>query len=45
VELLKGGCNPVPITAEHKTESDTSVVISKALLEEAQVLFLNWKKR
>ncbi len=45
VELLKGGCNPVPITSELKTETEKSIVISKALLEEASVLFLNWKKR
>jgi hypothetical protein len=38
VGLYRGGCNPVPITAEF-------VVIAKSILEQAKPLFLNWKKR
>ena len=45
VELIKGGCNPVPITREFKTEDAESIVISKKILELAKPLFLNWKKR
>ncbi len=45
VELIKGGCNPVPITKEYKSETAKTIVISKAFLDEASVLFLNWKKR
>ena len=44
VELIKGGCNPVPITKELKTEDADFITISKALLEEAKPLFLRWKK-
>jgi len=44
VELIKGGCNPVPITAEDKTEDDTSIVISQAFLEDNKGLFGNWRK-
>ncbi len=45
VERIKGGCNPVPITGEWKTEDADFIVISKAFLEQAKPLFLNWKKR
>ncbi|MCX7039609.1 MAG: Fe-S-containing protein, partial [Spirochaetes bacterium] len=45
VERIKGGCNPVPITGEWKTEEADFIVISKAFLEQAKPLFLNWKKR
>ncbi|QOX62220.1 DUF2318 domain-containing protein [Anoxybacterium hadale] len=43
VELTKGGCNPVPITDEYKTEADGVITIPKDFLEEAQVIFENWK--
>jgi uncharacterized membrane protein len=39
VELIKGGCNPVPITAEEKTEDSSFIVIPKALLQKAAFLF------
>ena len=38
VGLSRYGCNPAPITAEF-------VVIAKSILEQANPLFLNWKKR
>jgi uncharacterized membrane protein len=44
VELIKGGCNPVPITKDLKTEDADFVTIPKALLVEAKPLFLRWKK-
>lgn len=43
VALTKGGCNPVPITDEYKTEADGVITIPKEFLEEAQVIFENWK--
>jgi len=45
VELVKGGCNPVPITGEWKTQRTDSIVISKAFLQKAKPLFAYWKKR
>jgi hypothetical protein len=45
VELIKGGCNPVGIGKDLKTEDADFITISKALFEEAKPLFLNWKKR
>jgi hypothetical protein len=45
VEKVRGGCNPVPITGEWKSENADFIVISKAFLEQAKPLFANWKKR
>lgn len=44
VEREKGGCNPVPITSEYKTESDGHIVINKDFLKQASAIFTNWKK-
>jgi uncharacterized membrane protein len=45
VELIKGGCNPVPITKDLKTETADTITISKALFAEARPIFVNWKTR
>jgi hypothetical protein len=45
VELIKGGCNPVPITKDLKTETADTITISKALFAEAKPIFVNWKTR
>ncbi len=44
VELIKGGCNPVPITRSQKSEDANFITIPKALFEEAKPFFLKWKK-
>jgi uncharacterized membrane protein len=44
VELIKGGCNPVPITKDLKTEDANFITIPRALLDEAKPLFLKWKR-
>jgi len=43
VEVAKGGCNPVPIFDENKKVNDETITISKEFLEEAEVIFENWK--
>jgi uncharacterized membrane protein len=43
VEVTKGGCNPVPISSEFKTVSEDEITISKDVLEQASVIFTNWK--
>lgn len=43
VEVTKGGCNPVPIFEEQKQVTDDSIIIPKAFLEEAEIIFKNWK--
>jgi len=44
VEVLSGGCNPVPIFPENKTVDATNITISKDFLAEAKGIFANWKK-
>jgi Predicted membrane protein len=43
VEVARGGCNPVPISDQFKTVSDNTITISKDVLNQAKVLFQNWK--
>ena len=43
VEVISGGCNPVPITSEYKEDAADTITISRELLEEYQVIFENWK--
>lgn len=43
VELIKGGCNPVPIMKENKTDDGTNITISKDFLAQNKDLFANWK--
>jgi hypothetical protein len=43
VEIVHGGCNPVPITEEYKTASGDSVSVGYDLLKEAVPLFAEWK--
>jgi hypothetical protein len=45
VEIIKGGCNPLPITADLKKEDADTITIAKALFAEAKPLFLKWKTR
>ncbi len=45
VELVKGGCNPVPIIKENKTENGTNITISKEFLAQNVELFTNLKTR
>jgi hypothetical protein len=44
VELIKGGCNPVPIGKAEKNEDANFLTIPKAILEKAKPLFVKWKK-
>ena len=44
VEQQRGGCNPVGITKEYKTETDQTITIKKDFFEQTQQIFANWKK-
>ena len=44
VEVLSGGCNPVPIFPENKTVDATNITISGDFLAEAKGIFANWEK-
>lgn len=43
IEKIKGGCNPVPVLEEDKTDSADTITISKEYLDSQKELFLNWK--
>jgi hypothetical protein len=43
VEVVHGGCNPVPITEEYKTIDGDVVTVGYDLLKEAVPLFEDWK--
>ena len=40
----RGGCNPVPITADDETVNDTEIIIPAKFLDENAERFTNWKK-
>lgn len=44
VEQQRGGCNPVGITKEYKTETDQTITISKDFFRQTEDIFANWKK-
>jgi hypothetical protein len=43
VEILSGGCNPVPIFPADKTVTDESITVPLTYLQEAKAIFANWK--
>jgi hypothetical protein len=45
VELIRGGCNPIPITGEDKRDDGDSIAIPRAVLDKAAPIFVGWKKR
>lgn len=42
IEKERGGCNPVPITSDEKTVTDTEIIIPAKLIEENAGKFNNW---
>lgn len=44
VELVKGGCNPVPIMKENKIEDETTITVSAKFLADNTELFKYWKQ-
>ncbi len=44
VEVVKGGCNPVPIFDDQKIETDETITISDDVLAEYKELFGEWKR-
>lgn len=43
VEIVKGGCNPVPIFENYKETTDSSIIIKNENFKEAESIFANWK--
>ncbi len=44
IEIVKGGCNPVPIFDENKTISEEKIAISGDFLNNNKEYFSRWKK-
>ncbi|MDR1732661.1 MAG: DUF2318 domain-containing protein [Synergistaceae bacterium] len=44
VELVHGGCNPVPITSRYKTVDERGITIAKSFLVRAKPIFARWKR-
>ena len=44
IEKIKGGCNPVPIMEENKTDDGTNITIKSDFLVEYKSYFERWKK-
>ncbi|WP_428864426.1 Fe-S-containing protein [Clostridium sediminicola] len=44
IERIKGGCNPVPILDEMKTEDIETITIDPEYLVAFEPLFTNWKR-
>jgi uncharacterized membrane protein len=45
IEIIKGGCNPIPIMKSDKTDLGDSIGISKAYLASVSPYFARWKKQ
>lgn len=43
IEVVRDGCNPVPVMEENKTEDGTNLIIDNDFLDENRELFKNWK--
>jgi uncharacterized membrane protein len=44
VEVRSGGCNPVPILAQNKKVTDTTITIPREFLVQAKSIFAKWKR-
>jgi len=44
IERRSGGCNPVPIFPANKTQSDSTITISKEFLTRSRGIFAAWRR-
>lgn len=44
IEIIKGGCNPVPVLKESKTDDGEYITVKKEFLEASKDLFADWKR-
>lgn len=44
IQVIKGGCNPIPIMEENRKEDDSNITIEKAFLQANKDYFSYWKK-
>jgi len=43
VGVASGGCNPLPISSEDRTETENTITISKNYIGQYKEMFANWK--
>ncbi|MDR3347994.1 MAG: DUF2318 domain-containing protein [Acidaminococcales bacterium] len=43
IEVVRGGCNPVPILPENKKIEGGNIVVPREFLVQAKEIFANWK--
>lgn len=44
VEIIRGGCNPIPITGKNKVEDAETITISGQFLNDNNFYFARWQK-
>lgn len=44
IEVIRGGCNPIPVTSTAKTENDETITISGQFLKDNSFYFARWEK-
>ncbi len=44
IEIVKGGCNPVPVMSENKTVDGDNIMISAQFLKDNKDYFADWKR-
>lgn len=44
IEIVRGGCNPIPITGSDKVEDGETITISGLFLKENNFYFARWEK-
>lgn len=44
VEVVRGGCNPVPVSKENKTDDGQNIIISGNFLNKNKFFFSRWKR-
>jgi uncharacterized membrane protein len=43
IEIVRGGCNPIPIVSRYKTVDEKGITITQDFLLRAKAIFANWK--
>lgn len=44
IEVIRGGCNPIPVSGTAKTENDETITISGQFLKDNSFYFARWEK-
>ena len=44
IELIKNGCNPIPVTKDLKTETKATITINADVLASGEEFFKRWKR-